>query len=214
MEVIKGFIDFFLHLDDHMAAIIAQYGNATYAILFTIIFAETGLVIAPLLPGDSLLFVLGALSAQGSLNIFLLWVLLFIAAVLGDALNYAVGAYFKNKILLGEKLPFIKQAYLDKTHAFYVKHGPKTIIIARFVPIVRTFAPFLAGVGDMPYSKFALYNIIGALLWVTAGLWAGYFFGNIPFVSEHFSLVVLGIVVLSLVPVVLEILKHQKESKT
>ncbi len=212
MEIIKGFIDFFLHLDDHMTVIIDQYGNATYAILFAIIFAETGLVIAPLLPGDSLLFILGALSAQDALNIYLLWALLFVAAVLGDAANYAIGSYFKNKILLGEKIPFIKQAYLNKTKAFYEKHGPKTIIIARFVPIVRTFAPFLAGVGDMPYSKFALYNVVGAALWVTIGLWAGYFFGNIPFVSEHFSLVVVGIVALSLVPVVLEFLKYRKQA--
>ncbi len=212
MEIIKGFIDFFLHLDDHMTVIIDQYGNATYAILFAIIFAETGLVIAPLLPGDSLLFILGALSAQDALNIYLLWILLFVAAVLGDAANYAIGSYFKNKILLGEKIPFIKQAYLNKTKAFYEKHGPKTIIIARFVPIVRTFAPFLAGVGDMPYAKFGLYNVLGAALWVTAGLWAGYFFGNIPFVSEHFSLVVLGIVMLSLVPVVLEFWKYRKQA--
>lgn len=210
MEVIKGFIDFFLHLDNHMVEIINQYGQATYAIVFAIIFAETGLVVAPLLPGDSLLFVLGALCAQDALNIYLLWGLLFVAAVLGDAVNYAIGSYFKNKIVLGEKIPLIKQSYLNKTKAFYDKHGPKTIIIARFVPIVRTFAPFLAGVGDMPYAKFALYNILGAALWVTAGLWAGYFFGNIPFVSEHFSLVVLGIVVLSLVPVVIEVIKHKK----
>ncbi len=210
MEIVKTFIDFFLHLDDHMTAIVAQYGNATYGILFLIIFAETGLVITPFLPGDSLLFVLGALSAQGSLNIYLLWMLLCVAAIAGDALNYYIGSLLRSKILANERIPFIKIEHLNKTKVFYEKHGNKTIIIARFVPIVRTFAPFLAGVGNMSYGKFATYNIIGGVLWVTTGLGAGHLFGNIPFVSEHFSLVVLGIVAVSLIPVALELFKCKK----
>jgi membrane-associated protein len=213
MEIIKSFIDFFLHLDNHMAEIVAQYGQWVYGIVFGIIFAETGLVITPFLPGDSLLFVLGALCAQGSLNLGLLLVLLSIAAILGDMVNYAIGRKMAQKVFNNEKIPFIKKEYLDRTQKYFEKYGPKTIIIARFVPIVRTFAPFLAGVGNMPYKKFALYNITGGIFWVFAGLLAGYFFGNLPFVSEHFSLVVLAIVVISLIPAVIEFVKHRQESK-
>ncbi|MBI4310050.1 MAG: DedA family protein [Candidatus Omnitrophica bacterium] len=212
MELIKSFIDLFIHLDHHVAELAAGHGTWIYAILFAIIFAETGFVVTPFLPGDSLLFVLGALAARDSLSLGALWVLLAIAAVAGDAINYWIGKKLALKVLNNEKIPFLKQEYLDRTAAFFEKYGKKTIILARFVPIVRTFAPFLAGVGKMKYAVFASYNVIGGLVWVTAGLGSGFLFGNIPFVAKNFSMVVLGIVVLSLVPAVLEFLKHRQPS--
>jgi len=210
VEVIKSFIDLFVHLDHNVAQLAVHYGQWIYAIVFFIIFAETGFVITPFLPGDSLLFVLGALAAQESLNLGLLLVLLSIAAISGNMVNYSVGRFLSAKVLSDSHIPFIKKKYLTRTHTFYEKYGAKTIIITRFVPLVRTFAPFLAGVGSMSYKKFTLYNIAGGLLWVAVGVMSGFFFGNLPFVSEHFSLVVLVIVVLSLVPAVLEFLKHRK----
>lgn len=210
MEAIKSFIDLFVHLDHNVAQLAVHYGQWIYAIVFFIIFAETGFVITPFLPGDSLLFVLGALAAQESLNLGLLLVLLSVAAISGNMVNYSVGRFLSAKVLGDSHIPFIKKKYLARTHTFYEKYGAKTIIITRFVPIVRTFAPFLAGVGSMSYKKFTLYNIAGGLLWVAVGVMSGFFFGNLPFVSEHFSLVVLVIVVLSLVPAVLEFLKHRK----
>jgi membrane-associated protein len=213
MEIIKSFVSFFLHLDDHIGGILSSYGNWTYGLMFLIIFCETGLVITPFLPGDSLLFVLGAFSARGDLNFMTLWLLLTIAAVAGDALNYFIGKQFAHKIINNEKIPFLKKAHLDRTQAFFEKYGKKTIILARFVPLVRTFAPFLAGAGNMSYTVFGLFNVIGAVLWVTLGLGAGFLFGNISFVEKNFSLVVLGIVIVSLLPAAWEFYQHKKSSK-
>jgi len=200
VDIIKQCLDFFIHLDSHIGAIAAAWGMWTYALLFLIIFCETGLVVLPLLPGDSLLFALGALSAKGILRVDTLWVLLTAGAILGDAVNYYTGAWCAPKIF---------NEYIEKTKRFYVKYGNKTIILARFVPIIRTFAPFLAGVGAMPYRRFALYNITGGILWVSVGLGAGYLFGNLPFVAKNFSWVVLAIVVVSLVPALWEYMDHR-----
>ncbi len=212
MEILHTFIDLFLHIDHHIAALINNYGTITYIILFAIIFCETGLVILPFLPGDSLLFILGAFAAKGDLNLSLLLVLLSVAAILGNIVNYAVGRVLAQRILNQQAIPFIKKKHLEQTASFYAKHGAKTIIITRFVPIVRTIAPFMAGVGSMPYRTFINYNIIGGLLWVVVGTVSGFLFGNLPWVSKNFSIVVVGIVALSLVPVVLEFLKHNKDS--
>ncbi|MDX2188798.1 MAG: DedA family protein [Bacteroidota bacterium] len=208
MDFIKDFIDIFLHLDKHLADIISQYGVATYGILFAIIFIETGLIIMPFLPGDSLLFVAGYFAAQGSLNISFLIILLFIAAVIGDTLNYMAGKYFGMKVLEW-KLPFVKEEYFIKTQAFYAKHGPKTIIFARFIPIIRTFAPFVAGVGKMDYRVFITYNIIGGAVWVLLLLLAGYFFGDIPIVKKNFELVIFGIIFLSILPPIVELIRSK-----
>lgn len=215
MEYLKDFIDFFLHLDDHLQRIIEQYGTTTYIILFAIIFVETGLVIMPLLPGDSLLFAAGTFAALGSLNLYVLLVLLFVAAVLGDTLNYTLGKKIGLKVLqwrIGGR-QIVKQEYIDKTHSFYEKYGPKTIIIARFVPIVRTFAPFVAGIGDMNYGKFISYNIIGGFIWVFSLTLLGYFFGNIPWVKENFETVVLAIIFISVLPMIVEAVKHWMSKK-
>ncbi len=209
MEILHTFIDFFLHLDHHMSYLITNYGLAVYGILFAIIFCETGLVVTPFLPGDSLLFVLGAFAARGELNLFGLFVLLTVAAILGDACNYFIGTLLKDNILQKKKIAFIKPEYLTKTSQFYEKYGNKTIVLARFVPIIRTFAPFLAGVANMSYARFGLYNIVGGLLWITIGLGAGYIFGNLPWVEKNFSLVVLGVVVISVIPIVLEVIKKK-----
>lgn len=208
MEFLKDFIDLFLHLDKHLSDIIAQYGTTTYAILFAIIFVETGLIIMPFLPGDSLLFVAGYFAAQGSLNISYLCVLLFVAAFVGDLLNYSVGKYLGMKVL-DFKLPFVKQEYFDQTHAFFEKHGPKTIIFARFIPIVRTFAPFVAGVGKMDYKTFMSYNVIGGAIWVVSLLFAGYFFGDIPVVKKNFELVIFGIIFISILPPIIELIRSK-----
>jgi len=197
-------VHFILKIDVHLQEITAQYGAWSYAILFLIVFAETGLVNTPFLPGDSLLFAAGALAALGSLDIMLVMLLLFVAAVIGDAVNYHIGRSMGPKVLSGRNR-FLKKEYLDKTQAFYDKYGVKTIIIARFVPIVRTFAPFMAGVGNMNYGRFFMYNIIGAALWVVICCLAGYFFGNIPVVKKNFGLVVLAIIFLSVLPVAIEI---------
>lgn len=212
MEYIHYFVDFFLHMDEHLQAIIQQYGTLTYVILFAIIFIETGVVIWPLLPGDSLLFAAGSFAAVGALNIWLLVPLLFVAAVLGDTANYYIGKNMGLRVLQwkfrGKTL--VKQEYLDRTHAFYEKHGPKTIIIARFVPIVRTFAPFVAGVGEMNYGKFIAYNVIGGAVWVVSISFLGYFFGQIPIVKNNFETVVFGIIGVSLLPIVFGLLKSKK----
>ncbi|MBL0910953.1 MAG: DedA family protein [Bacteroidia bacterium] len=209
MEVIKTFLDFFLHLDDHLRDIILKYENWTYLILFAIIFVETGLVIWPFLPGDSLLFAAGSFAAAGMLNLAYLLVLLFVAAFLGDTVNYLIGKYFGEKILSLKfrGKPLVKPKYMEKTHAFYEKHGPKTIILARFVPIVRTFAPFVAGIGTMNYRKFISYNLIGGFIWVVGITLLGYFFGTIPIVKENFELVVLGIIGLSVLPIIFEFVR-------
>lgn len=212
MQIITFFIDFILHLDKHFAEIIAAYGSLTYAILFGVVFAETGLVVFPFLPGDSLLFAAGAFSALGSLHFLGTFLLLVAAAILGDSVNYWVGSIFGQKIVDNKKITFINQAHIDKTQAFYAKHGSKTIILARFVPIVRTFAPFVAGVGKMDYQKFITYNIIGGVLWVGSFMFLGYFFGNLEIVKENFSIVVFAIIGLSVVPMVLEYLKEKRST--
>src|SRR5688572_30175329 len=206
MSFIRDALDYILHLDAHLATLVAQFGSWTYAILFLIIFAETGLVVTPFLPGDSLLFATGALAAVTDLNVYVLFVLLTIAAILGDAVNYWVGRNVGMRLFDG-RIKYLKPEYLDRTHAFYEKYGGKTIVIARFVPIVRTFAPFVAGMGSMSYGKFATYNIAGAILWIGSLLLAGYLFGNIPVVKDNFGLVVIGIILVSVMPAVWEFFK-------
>jgi membrane-associated protein len=205
-------LDFFLHLDKHLQELVGQYGGWTYAILFAIVFCETGLVVAPILPGDSLLFAAGAIAAIGSLNPHALVVLLIAAAVLGDAVNYQVGRVLGPAAFKNENSRLFKRKHLEKTQAFYRRYGGKTIVIARFVPIVRTFAPFLAGVGRMPYRDFAVYNVVGAVLWCVAGVYAGYYFANYPVVKENFTLVILAIVGVSLLPAVFEFWRARRES--
>ena len=210
MEYLRWFIDFFLHLDRHLAEIIAEYGVHTYTLLFAIVFCETGLVVTPILPGDSLLFAAGTFAAKGSLDAWLLFWLLSVAAILGDTVNYAVGRYVGPKVFHFPKSRFFNPEHLRRTHAFYEKYGGKTIVIARFIPIIRTFAPFVAGIGAMSYGKFVAYNVIGALLWVGICVYGGYFFGNVPLVKENFSLVVVAIVVLSLLPAVIGAISHRR----
>lgn len=207
--MIATMIDFILHIDQHLVALTAQYGAWLYAILFWIVFCETGLVVTPFLPGDSLLFAAGAVAAasQGNLNVHVVAGVLLAAAILGDAVNFAIGKYFGAKLFANPNSKIFKQEYLHKTHAFYEKYGGKTIILARFVPIVRTFAPFVAGMGDMNYSKFIRYNIIGALAWVLLLTYLGYWFGNLPMVKDNFGKVVIGIIVVSVLPMVVKMIK-------
>jgi len=202
-------IDIFLHLDKHLNVYINQFGIFIYVILFLIIFCETGLVVTPFLPGDSLVFAAGALAATGSMKLSSLFILLCIAAVLGDTVNYSIGHFLRNKVNSQENIRFVKREYIDKAHLFFKKHGVSTIIIARFVPIIRTFAPFIAGVGEMHYRKFILFNAIGGISWVSIALFSGYFFGNIPMVKNNFSIVVIGIVAVSLIPFVVTLLKSK-----
>ncbi len=206
MQTLKNFVDIFLHLDTHLAELIKQYGTWTYVILFTIIFCETGLVIFPLLPGDSLLFAAGAFAAIGAFDPILLGALLIVAAIAGDTVNYWIGSRIGERAFSGE-YRFLKREYLDRTRGFYARHGGKTIIMARFVPIVRTFAPFVAGVGEMNYGRFILYNVSGAVIWVVLLVGAGYFFGNIEFVKKNFELVIFGIIGVSVLPIVIEMVK-------
>jgi len=196
--------DFILHIDTHLGEIISQYGPLTYLFLFIIIFIETGLVLTPFLPGDSLLFAAGAFAATGLLNIFWLIFLLFLAAVLGDTSNYWIGHFFGKKILSHPKIP-INPQHIKRTEEFFDKYGGKTIILARFVPIVRTFAPFIAGIGKMNYSKFISFNVIGGIIWVLVACLAGWFFGNIPFVKNNFSLMILAVILISVFPIILEV---------
>ncbi|WP_433895911.1 DedA family protein [Sphingobacterium mizutaii] len=214
MDLIYSLIDFILHIDDHLVEIVNNYQTWTYLILFLIIFAETGLVVTPFLPGDSLLFATGAIIAkpETDLNVFLMWGLLMVAGILGDLVNYHIGKYIGPKAFSG-KYKFLKKEYLDKTEKFYEKYGGKTIIYARFVPIVRTFAPFVAGVGSMSYAKFASYNIIGAILWVTSFLFIGYFFGGLPIIKDNFTLVVFAIIILSILPPIIEVIKEKYGNK-
>lgn len=213
MEILKHLVDFILHLDKHLGDIIQDYGAWTYAILFAIIFFETGVVVLPFLPGDSLLFAAGSLAAlPGSpLNVWAMVGLLILAAVLGDTLNYHIGDYLGPRVFSGNSR-FLKREHLERTQQFYEKHGAKTIILARFIPIIRTFAPFVAGVGTMSYGKFLSYNVVGAVLWVALLTLAGYFFGQIPVVQKNFSLVVLAIIGLSVLPVVFEFFKSRRAS--
>ncbi len=206
MQIVTSIVSFVLHIDVHLGEIIRQYGAFSYGILFAIIFAETGFVFTPFLPGDSLLFAAGAFAALGSFNILILFVLLWIAAFLGDTANYWIGYFFGQKIIDNPKVP-INQDHITKTQKFFDKYGGKTIFLARFVPIVRTFAPFVAGIGKMRYGHFITYNAVGGLCWVSLMTFTGYFFGNIPAVQHNFSLVVLAIIALSLLPMVVEIIK-------
>ena len=210
METIKFLIDLFLHLDKYMNQVITQYGVWTYGLLFFVIFMETGFVVTPFLPGDSLLFAAGTFAALGSLNIWLLIGLLIIAAVGGDTVNYWIGHKLGDRAY---NTKWIKKEYLDRTHAFFEKHGGKTIVLARFVPIVRTFAPFVAGMGRMSYSYFFSYNVIGGIAWVLLFTLAGFFFGNIPFVQKNFEFVIIAIILISIVPAVWEALKARREVK-
>lgn len=206
MDIFTGFLDFVLNIDTHLGEIIATYGALAYVILFAIIFAETGFVFTPFLPGDSLLFAAGAFAAIGSFNIFILLLLLWLAAFLGDSVNYWIGCIFGQKIMDSPRIP-VNQKHIDKTRQFYDKHGGKTIFLARFVPIIRTFAPFVAGIGKMEYRKFFYYNIVGGFVWVFGFGFLGYFFGNLPSVKEHFSIVIIAIIVISIVPIFVELIK-------
>ncbi|MCL5029173.1 MAG: DedA family protein [Bacteroidetes bacterium] len=212
MEFIKYIIDLLLHLDVRLNDVIAQYGTLTYIILFVVIFAETGLVFTPFLPGDSLLFAAGTFAARGSFNENYLFFILAAAAILGDTANYWIGHFIGPKIFHRENVKFLKKEYLERTHKFYEKYGGKTIIIARFIPIIRTFAPFVAGIGSMTYSKFILYNIIGAVAWVAAFVYAGFYFGNIDFVKHNFSFVILAIIIISTLPGIIEYLRQRRKS--
>jgi membrane-associated protein len=209
MSLIKIAIEFFLHIDKNLAILITQFGGWSYVILWVVVFMETGLVVTPFLPGDSLLFAAGALAAMGSFNIWLLYLLMVIAAIVGDAVNYSIGHFIGAKAF-NSKNKLLKKEYLEKAQAFYDKHGGMAITLARFVPIVRTFAPFVAGIGKMKYNHFAFYNVIGGIAWVTLFLWGGYFFGNVPFVKENFHYVVVAIVLISVVPIVVEWGKGRK----
>ena len=203
MELIRNLIELFLHLDKHLNVVIQTYGVWTYLLLFIVIFCETGLVVTPILPGDSLLFAAGTFAALGSLNIGLLFVLLAAAAIGGDTANYWIGHF------VGPNVPFMNKEYLDRTHRFYEKHGGKTIVLARFIPIIRTFAPFVAGIGKMTYWRFISYNVIGGLAWVALFTFGGYYFGNIPFVKRNFSIVIVAIIFISLLPMVIEFLSQR-----
>jgi membrane-associated protein len=210
LEIIQSLIDFILHIDQHLVDIVSNYQTWTYLILFMIIFAETGFVVTPFLPGDSLLFAAGAIIAkpESDLNVWLMWLLLVVAAILGDMVNYIIGDYIGPKAFSG-KYKLLKKEYLDRTQQFYEKHGGKTIIYARFIPIIRTFAPFIAGVGTMSYSRFASYNVIGGLLWVTSFLFIGYYFGGLPIIKKNFTYVIFAIIILSILPPFIEIIRDR-----
>lgn len=206
MEILKIVFDFFLHIDVHLGQIISTYGLATYAILFVTIFVETGLVFVPFLPGDSLIFAAGAFAALGVLNIWILLGLLVVAAILGDTINYWIGHFFGEALVANPRVP-IRREHIEETQAFFAKHGGKTIILARFVPIVRTFAPFVAGIGKMSYGQFISYNVVGGTFWVLIAGLSGFFFGNIAYVKDNFSMIVLGIVIVSVAPMLVPVVK-------
>ena len=210
MEYIAAFIDIVLHLDKHLAMLVQEYGTWIYAILFAIIFSETGFVVTPFLPGDSLLFVAGALAALGGMDIGLLLAVLVAAATLGNMLNYQIGRAIGPRVFQWENSRFFNKTALEKTHAFYEKHGGKTLVISRFLPLFRTFAPFVAGVGAMNYARFTLFNLIGAISWVVGLTLLGYFFGNLPWVQKNLTIVILGIIALSMIPVAVGWWQHRK----
>jgi membrane-associated protein len=212
MEFLKQFVDFFLHLDKHLNVLIEHFGIWTYLILFLIIFCETGLVITPILPGDSLLFAVGTFASMGSLNVIWVLVLLTIAAIAGDTINYWIGSAIGPKIFQKEHVRFFKKEHLERTHQFYEKYGGKTIIIARFIPIIRTFAPFVAGVGKMTYWRFLVFNVSGGIAWILLFVLGGYFFGNLPIVKRNFTLVIFAIIIISILPAVIEFLRHRCKS--
>ena len=210
MELIKTFVDILLHLDKHLDLIIRNYGTLTYLILFLIIFCETGLVVTPILPGDSLLFAAGTFAALGSLDVTYLIIALAIAAIAGDTVNYWMGHLVGPKVFTRDSSRFLNREYLDRTHAFYEKYGGKTIIIARFVPIIRTFAPFVAGIGSMTYVHFIIYNITGGILWILVFILGGYYFGNLPVVKQNFTLVIAAIIIISVMPGVIEYIRQKR----
>ncbi len=210
MDIIYTLLDFLINLDKHLAELINNFGGFTYIILFLIIFCETGLFVTPFLPGDSLIFVVGALSAAGAMNIWSITGVLIAAAVIGDTVNYHIGKFLGPRIFKKQNVRFLNKKHLDKAHEFYRKHGGKTVIIARFIPVIRTFAPFVAGMGSMSYGRFILYNITGGVAWVSICVASGYFFGNIPAVSENFTLVILAIIGISLLPVVITWMTNRK----
>lgn len=214
MGLLQTMFDFILHIDVHLAAMVATYGIWIYAILFLIVFCETGLVVTPFLPGDSLLFVAGTLAATGQMNPHALVALLIVAAILGDAVNYSIGRLFGQRLFSNPQSRIFRQAYLERTHAFYERHGGKTIILARFVPIVRTFAPFVAGMGKMSYRHFALFNVTGGIVWVTAFVYAGYWFGNMPVVKQNLELLILGIIFVSVLPGLIEYWRQRRRKNT
>lgn len=213
MEFLSHIIDFILHVDLYLKAIVEQYATYTYLILFLVLFIETGIVAMPFLPGDSLLFAAGGLAATGSLNVYILFVILFLGAVLGDTLNYHIGKYIGPQIFKRENSILFHKEHLMRAEAFYEKHGKKTIIIARFIPIIRTFAPFVAGIGRMSYKIFLLYNVVGGFLWCALFVFGGYLFGNIPWVQENFGILIITIIVISLIPVVKELIVHLRSKK-
>jgi membrane-associated protein len=214
MDIILNFIDLFIHLDKHISTVLLHFGGWTYLIVFLIIFCETGLVVTPVLPGDSLLFVLGTFAAKGDLDPALLIVLLSVAAIAGDTVNYAIGKFVGPKIFHKDDVRFLKKEYLDRTHQFYEKHGGKTIIIARFIPIIRTFAPFVAGIGQMTYWRFITYNVVGGIAWIVFFILGGYYFGNLPFVKENFTLVILAIIIISVMPGFIEYIRDRRETSS
>ena len=210
MDLLLTFIDIFIHLDRHLIWLIQHFGVWVYLIVFIIVFCETGLVVTPFLPGDSLLFGLGALAAIGDLNVAWLFVLLSSAAIAGDTVNYFIGKYVGPKVFHQDTNRFLKREYLEKTRRFYEKYGGKTIVIARFVPIIRTFAPFVAGIGAMTYSKFIIYNVLGGIAWVAVFIFGGYYFGNLPIVKNNFTLVIMAIIIISVLPGVIEYFRHRR----
>jgi membrane-associated protein len=209
MELIIYIADFFIHLDRHLGVIIQALGSWTYVIFFLVIFCETGLVVTPFLPGDSLLFGLGTFAALGLLEIEWLLILLSIAAVTGNMVNYSIGQFVGPKVFHKENVRFLNREYLDRTHRFYEKHGGKTIVIARFIPIIRTFAPFVAGIGKMTYTRFTLYNVLGSIAWVTIFIVGGYYFGNLPVVKRNFTIVIFAIIIISVLPIIFEYIRHR-----
>lgn len=212
MDLIAGFLDLVVHLDQHLRTLAQNYGSWVYAVLFLIIFLETGLVVTPFLPGDSLLFVAGTIAAAGELHVHGLVLLLISAAIIGDSVNYGIGRYLGPRVFRFEDSRFFKRAYLERTHAFFERHGGKTIIIARFVPIIRTYAPFVAGIGTMSYRHFLVFNVTGAILWVSLLTYAGYFFGNLPVVKDNLTLFIVGIIVLSIMPGIIEFWRARRVS--
>lgn len=212
MEIISWLLDFVLHLDEHLRTLVQTYGIWAYAILFVIIFLETGVVVTPFLPGDSLLFVAGTVAAVGELNVHGLAALLIVAAILGDSLNYSIGRYLGPKVFHYEDSRFFKRAYLEYTRAFFERHGGKTIIIARFVPIVRTYAPFVAGIGALAYRRFLFFNVVGGVLWVVLLTYAGYFFGNLPIVRDNLTAAIMVIILLSIMPGIIEFWRHRRRA--
>ena len=213
MEFIKEFIDVILHLDAHLVELVSRYGTFSYAILFAIIFCETGLVVTPFLPGDSLLFAFGALSAKDAFNFYTVDFLLMLAAILGDSTNYWIGYFVGPKVFRSESSRWFNRAHLDRTNAFYEKYGVKTVVIARFMPIVRTFAPFVAGIGRMYYPRFLFFSVLGSILWIGIFVAAGYVFGNFEVVKRNFTLVVLAIIFISILPALIEAMRARRERK-